>query len=198
MKRFQLCLVIVALLLMASLTSTRLTKAGGEEWSQFRGPNGTGVSTSTGLPQEFGPDKNVVWKTALPPGHSSPVLTSNRIFVTAYSKQQAANSKQKNAHSKEQASPIEKENYKLLVIALDRATGKLLWQREVPRSRAGRLQNVNDPASPSPVTDGSNVYVFFQEFGLISFDGGGKVRWRLPLGPFNMFYEIGRASCRER
>ncbi len=170
-----------------------------EEWSQFRGPNGSGVSATTGLPDEFGPGKNVVWKTALPPGHSSPVLTRDRIFVTAYekSKQQTANRKQQSggnqqyAHSREQASPIEKENYKLLVICLDRQTGKLVWQREVPRSGVGRLQNVNDPASPSPVTDGANVYVFFQEFGLISYDRTGKERWKLPLGPFNMFYGFG-------
>ena len=175
MKRYQLCLVIVALGFIFWLTLTPLTKAGAEDWSQFRGPNGTGVSASTGLPQEFGPNKNVVWKTALPPGHSSPVLTKNRIFVTAHS----------------EVKNKEKDNYKLLVICLDRANGKLLWQQEVPRSTVGRLQNVNGPASPSPVTDGSNVYVFFQEFGLISFDGTGKVRWRLPLGPFNMFYGFG-------
>jgi outer membrane protein assembly factor BamB len=175
------------------------TPAAGEEWSQFRGPNGSGVSATTGLPEEFGPAKNVVWKTTLPPGHSSPVLTKDRIFVTAFEKsnQQTANSRQQGggvqqyAHSREQQSPIEKENYKLLVICLDRQTGKLLWQREVPRSRAGRLQNVNNPASPSPVTDGSNVYVFFQEFGLISYDQAGKERWKLPLGPFNMFYGFG-------
>jgi outer membrane protein assembly factor BamB len=174
------------------------TTAAAEEWSQFRGPNGSGVSATTGLPEEFGPAKNVVWKTALPPGHSSPVLTRDRIFVTAYekNKQQTANSKQQSgsiqqyAHSR-QASPIEKENYKLLVICLDRQTGKVLWQREVPRSIVGRLQNVNNPASPSPVTDGSNVYVFFQEFGLVSYDRAGKERWQRPLGPFNMFYGFG-------
>ena len=77
------------------------------------------------------------------------------------------------------------------MICLDRKTGKLLWQREVPRSTEGRLQNVNGPASPSPVTDGSNVYVFFQEFGLISYNAAGKERWQLPLGPFNMFYGFG-------
>jgi len=66
-----------------------------------------------------------------------------------------------------------------------------LWQREVPRTKQGRLQNVNGPASPSPVTDGANVYVFFQEFGLLSYDASGKERWRLPLGPFNMFYGFG-------
>ena len=142
-----------------------------DDWTQFRGPNGTGVSLTTGLPQEFGPNKNVVWKTELPPGHSSPVLTRDRIFVTAFTK--------------------EKDTHKLFVICLDRQTGKILWQREVPRNRDGRLQNPNSPASPSPVTDGSNVYVFFQEFGLISFDRAGKERWKLPLGPFNMFFGFG-------
>jgi outer membrane protein assembly factor BamB len=94
------------------------TSAVAEDWSQFRGPNGSGVSVSTGLPEEFGPEKNVIWKTALPPGHSSPVVTRDRIFVTAYekSKPQTANSRQQSgglqqfAHSREQASPIEKEN----------------------------------------------------------------------------------------
>jgi outer membrane protein assembly factor BamB len=168
-------------------SSSLLTSVGAEDWPQFRGPNGSGVSASTGLPEEFGPNKNVVWKTALPPGHSSPVLTHNRIFVTAYS----ANSQQQTASSKEQTNASEKQSYKLLVICLDRQTGKLLWQREVPRAGGGRLQNVNGPASPSPVTDGSNVYVFFQEFGLISYNDAGKERWRLPLGPFNMFYGFG-------
>lgn len=154
--------LFVALLLLSPLTIVAA-----DDWSQFRGPNGTGVSDTKGLPVEFGPNKNVVWKTELPPGHSSPVLTRDRIFVTAH------------------------KNYQLFVVCLDRQTGKILWQRQVPRSRAGRLQNVNGPASPSPVTDGSNVYVFFQEFGLLSFDPDGKERWKLPLGPFNMFYGFG-------
>ncbi|HEY3580168.1 MAG TPA: PQQ-binding-like beta-propeller repeat protein [Pyrinomonadaceae bacterium] len=139
----------------------------GEEWSQFRGPNGTGVSATTGLPEQFGPAKNVIWKTALPAGHSSPVLTKDRIFVTAFDKD------------------------KLLVICLDRASGKILWQKEVPRTQTGRLQNVNGPASPSPVTDGSNVYVFFQDYGMLSYDANGNMRWKVPLGPFNMFYGFG-------
>lgn len=151
-------------LLLALLLTTFVS---GEEWSQFRGPNGTGVSATTGLPDTFGPAKNVVWKTELPAGHSSPVLTNDRIFVTAHNKE------------------------KLFVIGLDRQSGKILWQKEVPRAREGRLQNVNGPASASPVTDGSNVYVFFQDFGMLSFDHDGKERWRLPLGPFNMFYGFG-------
>ena len=178
---------LVLTTLLATLIGAWITSAAAEDWSQFRGPNGTGVSATTGLPTEFGPGKNMIWKTALPPGHSSPVLMANRIFVTAYLKvEQPA---KKNAHA--QDSPIAKENYKLLVIALDRQTGKILWQREVPRTITGRLQNVNNPAAPSPVTDGANVYVFFQEFGLISYTAAGKERWRRPLGPFNMFYGFG-------
>jgi outer membrane protein assembly factor BamB len=158
-------LKIIALLV--ALLLSPLTIIASDEWSQFRGPNGTGVSETKGLPAEFGPTKNVVWKTELPSGHSSPVLTRDRIFVTAHDKD------------------------KLYVIALDRQTGKILWQREVPRAHAGRLQNVNGPASPSPVTDGTNVYVFFQDFGMLSYDAAGKERWKLPLGPFNMFYGFG-------
>ncbi|MDX6269377.1 MAG: hypothetical protein QOD28_600, partial [Acidobacteriota bacterium] len=150
--------------------------------------NGSGVAESTGLPEVFGPEKNVVWKTPLPPGHSSPVLTRDRVFVTAYTKEKAPDNQSSAVAATGNA---REKNHKLLVICLDRQTGKLLWQREVPRSREGRLQNVNDPASPSPVTDGTNVYVFFQEFGLVSYDRAGKERWRLPLGPFNMFYGFG-------
>ena len=143
------------------------TAAANDEWSQFRGPNGTGVSTTTGLPAEFGPNKNVVWKTALPQGHSSPVLTRDRIFVTAHDKDA------------------------LMVICLDRQTGKILWQKQVPRAREGKFQNVNGPASATPVTDGSNVYVFFHEGGLVSFDSAGKERWKVPFGPMNIFYGYG-------
>src|SRR5215211_6798576 len=55
-------------------------QASAQEWAQFRGPNGTGISATKNLPVEFGPQKNVLWKTPLPQGHSSPVLGKDRIF----------------------------------------------------------------------------------------------------------------------
>jgi outer membrane protein assembly factor BamB len=157
-------------IVVALLAATTAAMAA-EEWTRFRGPNGTGVSTATRVPVEFGPEKNVAWKTVVPPGHSSPVLSDRHVFLTAHTP--------------------EKETYKLLVIALDRRTGAIVWQREVPRARNGRLENVNGAASPSVVTDGDNVYAFFQEFGLVSYAADGRERWRLPLGPFNMFYGFG-------
>ena len=161
----------IGVLLGVSLACGAVSAAERESWSRFRGPNGTGVSEATGLPVSFGPEKNVRWKTPLPPGHSSPVLSESRIFLTAHSP--------------------DKEGYTLLVIGLDRKTGRELWRREVPRAQTGRRENVNGPASPSPVTDGANVYAFFQEFGLISYTADGRERWRKPIGPFNMFYGFG-------
>ena len=63
--------------------------------------------------------------------------------------------------------------------------------------RKAGVENVNGPASPSPVTDGANVYFFFQDFGLISYTADGKERWRMPLGPFNMFYGFGASPILE-
>jgi len=154
----------LAILVLAAAVSFA---ASDTDWSRFRGPNGTGVSNTSGLPAEFGPDKNVVWKTTVPSGHSSPVLTDTRIFMTGA------------------------EGQKLFVLALDRASGKELWRQEVPRRNSERLENVNGPASPSPVTDGERVFAFFQSFGLIGFTADGKELWRMPLGPFNMFYGFG-------
>jgi outer membrane protein assembly factor BamB len=53
------------------------------------------------------------------------------------------------------------------------------------------IYKANDPASPSPVSDGKNVYAFFAELGLIAYGPSGKELWRLPLGPFNSFYGMG-------
>ena len=131
------------------------------DWTQFRGPNGSGVSPSKDLPEHFDAQKNVVWRTALPLGHSSPVFTIDHIFVTAF------------------------EGKTLLTICLGRASGKVLWRRQAPREREEVFEQTNGPASPSPVTDGTNVYVFFGDFGLLSYGPDGNERWRLPLGPFN-------------
>jgi outer membrane protein assembly factor BamB len=161
----------------ALLAASALHLSAAENWTRFRGPNGTGVSEATNLPVAFGPDNHVKWKAAVPPGHSSPVFTDTHIFLTAHSP--------------------ERDAYKLFVLALDRNTGKQLWQHEIPRRQIGRREQVNGPASPSPATDGSNVYFFFQDFGLISYTADGKERWRMPLGPFNMFYGFGASPILE-
>ncbi len=137
------------------------------DWASFRGPNGSGVA-ETKLPSEIAPDKNVLWKIDFPPGHSSPSISGNRIFLTAY------------------------EGDKLLTIALDRTTGKEIWRVEAPRPRKEVYDKRNSPASPTPAADGKSVFVFFGDYGMLGYDHAtGKEIWRTPLGPFNNVYGMG-------
>ena len=131
-----------------------------EDWTRFRGPNGSGVSNDTGFPVEFGKTSNILWRTPVKPGKSSPVLTSKNVFLTGF------------------------ENEKLFTQCFDRATGKLLWEGVEIRTPRPEGNLLNNPAAITPVTDGENVYVFFKDIGLISYDPAGKARWRVPLGPF--------------
>lgn len=141
--------------------------AAAEDWARFRGPNGLGVSPSTGLPVEFGPQKNLVWEVSVPFGRSSPAITGDSIFLTAVL------------------------DDRLVTLALDRGTGKTRWRREFPRDRLADLYSSTDSATPSPVSDGASVYAFFHEAGLVSYEAAtGKERWRMPLGPFRNFYGV--------
>ncbi len=131
------------------------------DWPQFRGVNAKGLSADKNLPIEFGPTKNVVWKTQVPRGHSSPILAGARIYLTA------------------------EEGEKIFTLGLDRKTGKELWRREAPRPRKEEMNKTNSYVSGTPVSDGKNVYAFFGDFGLISYTADGVERWKLPMGPFN-------------
>ncbi|MEX2261493.1 MAG: PQQ-binding-like beta-propeller repeat protein [Bryobacteraceae bacterium] len=130
------------------------------DWTRFRGPNGSGIAETSGLPVDFGPQSGIVWKIDAPPGRSSPILTKSRIFLTAV------------------------EGEKLVTLALDRANGKVVWRREIDRPRAEQHHKLNSPASSTPTSDGQNVYSFFGDIGLVSYGPDGNERWRVPLGPF--------------
>lgn len=133
-------------------------------WSRFRGPNGSGVLEAPRLPVELGREHNVLWVSEVPFARSSPVLTANRVFLSG------------------------SDDEHLILLCLDRATGELLWERRLARARQEKRYKGNDSASPSPLTDGENVYAFFPELGVVSYDGGGKQRWIHELGPFKSFY----------
>jgi len=132
----------------------------GADWLRFRGPNATGVAEGP-IIERPSLDENLLWKTPLPTGHSSPVIAPDRIFVTAV------------------------ENGKLYTLALERETGKILWRREAPRPRRSELHENNSAASPTPTSDGENVYAFFGDFGLLGYGPDGNELWSVPLGPFS-------------
>ncbi|HXV64538.1 MAG TPA: PQQ-binding-like beta-propeller repeat protein, partial [Vicinamibacteria bacterium] len=157
---------MTVMLLLFTLAAVGLVFGPG--WDRFRGPNGTGVvSEGKTLPLEFGPERNVRWKTELPPGHSSPILASDRIFLTAF------------------------EDERLLTFGIDRETGRVLWKRAAPRAQTTEVDPRNNAASPSPAVDDESVYVFFPDFGVLAYDFNGNERWKHPLGPFRNVYGMG-------
>src|SRR5215217_8117923 len=91
------------------LVAMLAVSAGGAsaQWPQFRGPNGSGIDSAAGYPIAFSPAKNVAWKTAIPFGQSSPVIAGGLVYLTA------------------------SEGDRLLTIALDTASGRERWRREI-------------------------------------------------------------------
>jgi outer membrane protein assembly factor BamB len=131
---------------------------GDARWPQFRGPNGSGVCDECRPPVRFGPDLHRLWKVPVPPGHSSPVVWNDHVFLTAV------------------------EDGRLWTIALRARDGRERWRREAPPVAAlEKVHAFNSHAAPTPATDGERVYAYFGSFGLLAYDFEGKEAWRLPL-----------------
>ena len=139
-----------------------------ENWPQFRGPRGDGTSAEA-LPGRL----RQGWKVKLPgPGHSSPIVWGDRIFLTAFEPETSTLRRLAGTQGR------------LLVIGINRKDGRIEWQREVPAESIEKTTNVNKPASPTPATDGSRVYAYFGSFGLAAFTMNGAPAWAGKIGPF--------------
>ena len=132
-------------------------------WNQFRGPGGSGVMEKSKPPVMI-QSGDLAWKTALPAGLSSPVISGNRIFLTAF------------------------EEGRLLTIALDRENGRELWRRTAPEKPLQKVHKANTPASPSALVDNENVYVYFGSYGLIAYRHDGTEVWKRPLKTSKSLY----------
>lgn len=138
-----------------------------DNWPQFRGPNASGRSTrETKLPTEIDLEKNV-WKTALPPGHSSPAIHGDRIYVTAV------------------------RDKKLWTVCLNRTTGNILWEAEAEQKGLEPIHNIGSHAQSTPATDGEIVVSFFGSCGMFCYDYSGKRLWTKPMGPFKNDFGAG-------
>ena len=119
------------------------------------------------LPAALSMEKNMLWRTIARPGKSSPVLTARHVFLTGA------------------------QDGKLFTQCFDRKTGKLLWEQAEAQPRTEVVNTLNHSAAVTPVTDGDNIYVFFKELGLLSYDAAGKLRWKTPLGPYTNTMGLG-------
>ena len=130
---------------------------GQENWARFRGPNGQGISKATNLPVSWSAEENIVWKAQIPgEGWSSPIVWNNHIFLTT------ATEDGKNCH----------------VIAVDRKTGKVLWDKIVFTQKPQQHRHdMNSYATATPVTDGKTVFAVFSGGSFVALDFDGNIRW---------------------
>jgi outer membrane protein assembly factor BamB len=161
-------------------------------WSQWRGPDGTGVSTETNVTTVWSTDKNIKWKTPIAGrGHSSPILWGDKIFLTTDLEGEPVPEAKAVKHKLEGQDFLHPDSlganikHTFKVLCLDRNTGKLLWEQTAysgtvydDRHRKGSY------AAPTPATDGSHVYVWFggEGDGLYAYDLNGKLAWKTAIG----------------
>ncbi|HEX7448172.1 MAG TPA: PQQ-binding-like beta-propeller repeat protein [Pirellulales bacterium] len=157
---------LIVSLVLAAAHCTAIV-AFGEEISYFRYDGGVTDHDQQPLPDRLD-DHSLAWRVPLASGHSTPCVSGDAMYLTAF------------------------ENDELATVAIDRRTGKLLWRKVAPATRLEQYHSTSSPAAATPACDGQRVYVFFGSYGLLCYDLQGKLVWSKEMGPFQD--EFGSAS----
>lgn len=140
------------------------------DWQAFRGPNGDGVAPDKTVPLRWGPAQNIKWRFELPgPGNSSPIVSNGRVFVTC---------------------ATEDGKHRRLY-CLDRASGKLLWVRDVVWENPEPTHKTNPYCGSTPVADGQRVVVWHGSAGVWCYDFEGRTIWNRDLGEVGHVWGYG-------
>lgn len=157
---------------MMSLTAASALAA---DWTQFRGPDGLGVSDEHNVPERWSADENILWKADLPgPGSSSPVVVKGRVYLTCYT-----------GYGLEPNAGDQKDLMRHL-LCFDRRTGDVLWTKQfepkLPEHKYQGEGSYHGYAASTPTTDGQRLYVFFGKSGVYCFDLDGSEIWHESVG----------------
>ena len=151
------------------LSSSCVNKNREQWWPQFRGPDGSGVASENARPPVAFEDKNLVWKTDLPEGFSSPVVWDDKIFLTG---------------------SVEDKN-ELLTICLNRKDGKIVWKQSIFPDTLERHHSISNPAANTVTTDGERVITYFASCGLICYNMEGELQWKYSKPPVKYTFGNG-------
>jgi outer membrane protein assembly factor BamB len=154
---------------LARGSAQQLTSA--NEWTRFRGPNGSGIGVATDLPVTW-TEKDFLWKVSLPgKGNSSPVLWGEKIFLTAG----------------------DNKTGKRIALCVHADSGKLLWRRDFD-SATYKLHQRNGIATATPTVDARHVYLAWAtpaKYTVMALDHEGKTVWEKDLGPYKSQHGFG-------
>lgn len=142
-------------ILLCAFFSSLLPALWADDWRGWRGSDGSGVSRETKLPVMWTKTENVRWKATLPGrGASSPIIVGNRVYLTSQTPDQGMH-----------------------VLALDAATGGVLWDREIARGKL-HAHDLHNMATPTAVADDEHIWVLFGTGDYAALDKDGKILWQ--------------------
>ncbi len=167
------------------------------DWSQFRGPQASGVDARHPLPVEWNVEtgQNIRWQTPIPGlGHASPIVSGDRIYVATAVGPSDAELK---VGLYGDIAPVEESGvHQWRLLALDRVSGSIIWNvvghEAVPRvKRHPKSTHCNS----TPATDGRRIVAIFGSEGLFCFDSDGRLLWKNDLGPMDSgFFAVPSAQ----
>ena len=173
---------------LSFLLSAAAGNSSAEDWTRFRGSDGSGVSKKS-APVKWSPDKNVKWSVELPgAGVSCPIIVGDKVFVTCYS-----------GYGLDRRNPGNVEDLKRHLVCVDRTAGTIKWERTIDAvTPEDQYSGIGVPehgyASHTPVTDGKAVYAFMGKSGVHAYDLDGKKLWKAEVGTESDDRRWGSAS----
>src|SRR5258706_3453910 len=147
-----------------------------EDWPQFRGPSGQGISNARDVPIKWSASENVAWKKEIPgQGWSSPVLMGGKIYLTT---------------------ALAEGNIptSLRALCIEAKSGQILWNKEVfhPAAIASIKHEKNSFASPTPIVTSDRLYMHFGHLGTAALDLEGNIVWtQTELSFFSVYGNAG-------
>ncbi len=171
--------------LTALISTAAIAEGDARNWPSFRGPGAGGLALDAKLPATWDVESgdNIAWKTPVPGlGHSSPVVWGDRIFLTTAVDDAGESSLKVGLYG--EIKPVKKEGQiSWTVLALDRQTGRPLWQRVAYQGKPRVKRHTKaSHANSTPATDGKRVVAMFGSEGLHAYDLDGELLWRKDLG----------------
>ena len=129
-------------------------------WLQFRGPNASGIATENANPPvHFNADTNLLWKTGILPGWSSPCIVDEKIFLTGFNDADSL----------------------LFTMAIHRKNGEIIWKDSISPAGYYELHPINGYANPTVASNGEKIFAYFPNYGLIAYDLNGTRSWEFHI-----------------
>ena len=165
--------------------------ASAENWPQWRGPDGQGVSREAALPMEWRPDANIAWKVPLASGHSSPIVWGDRLFLTTVTEGAPIPGHAALPHVMEGKPWSHPESvagdrlHTFRVLAKDVRDGRTIWEQTAYEGPVHDARHrASSFAAPTPATDGEMLFAYFGPEGLYAYDMTGRLVWKA-VEPFS-------------